>query len=1305
MPRRLPGAITLALLVSLAAVRGFAGAQPVPSLLAEAASPAQALALDAATTVQARAVRVDPGALAADAIDVAVTPDRTLRTRLERRSREPGAPEVWSGVVEGQPLSSATFVRVGTVLQGSIRTLDAAYSIEPLAGADLHVVRQVSLAPPGIELPPRIPPSLPIDRPLDAPPDSPLDDGTTFDVLVVYNAAARTAAGGSDAAIQGRITLGINETNTAYANSGIIPRLRLVGTQLVTYTESGNLGTDLDALTGTTDGQMDSVHTLRNTVGADLVQLVVGSTAGGACGVAWLMESLSSGFATHAFSVTAEDCISPNYTFGHEMGHNMGSNHAADDPVTSTPLYAYSFGYKNPGQLFRTVMAYNCSGGCPRVLYFSNPSVTYGGQGAGTGLANNATSINNARTTSANWRAAVGPNTAPTISTVSNQTINEDTASSTLGFTVGDGESSPSSLVVTASSSNTAVVGAAGLALGGSGSSRTIVVTPQANASGSTTVTLTVSDGVLSASSSFTVTVTPVNDAPTVTVTPAAATTPHATPAQVTVVVSDIDTAGASLTLTPSSLNTTILPGANISAVVTATAANSRTWQVTMTPVSGQQGAVSVTMFGSDGVLSSSMPFVLTVLAPAAPTITPVQPQSTYEDTATAPIPFTVADTDSPLGSVVVTASSSNPVLVPNTLEALALGGAGGSRTITVTPAADQYGITNITLTASDGVLSSTTSFALSVFNVNDAPTVDPIGTRTTDEDTPLTIAFNVADVDTPVGALSVQATSSNTALVDAAGLVPGGRGASRSLAITPRADQNGEATITVSVNDGSLSGQVSFTLSVTPVNDAPVVAQVPPIVSAEMNDTASFPVTVTDIDTAGAALTLAVTSSNPALLGSGGISVAPTATGANSRTFLVTLTPEPGQTGSTTLGLTAGDTERTATASTVFNVTATPVAPDPPTALAAVADGTNVRVEWTPALTGAAPTSSVVEIGSAPGTTTLPTQSVAWPATALDVTLPEGTYYVRVRSVNAVGASAPSPETSVTVVEPDPIPGPPAAFSATTAGRTARFTWLPSGVGAPAASYRLEAGSGPGLANITAIDTGSTATSLEVQGVPPGTYWVRIRGANAAGVGAPSQDMSIVMGAASGCVGLPAPPVLLPPVVTGNTVTLSWNAPAAGGTPSSYVLMAGSAPGASNLARFGTGNAATSYAASAPDGLYFVRIAASNACGTGAASNEVRFNLGPQPPDAPASLAYELTPGRLVTLTWDAPATGAPVTGYMVEAGSASGLGNLAVLSTGSTATSFSTVAPPGTYFVRVYALNSAGAGVASNEVVIVVP
>ena len=102
----------------------------------------------------------------------------------------------------------------------------------------------------------------------------------------------------------------------------------------------------------------------------------------------------------------------------------------------------------------------------------------------------------------------------PTISGLADVSTNEGEATGPMAFIVQDEETSADALVVTATSSNSGLVPHENLALGGSGSNRTINVTPQPFQSGSTTVTLTVIDsGGLTAMTTFEVTVSSVCDA------------------------------------------------------------------------------------------------------------------------------------------------------------------------------------------------------------------------------------------------------------------------------------------------------------------------------------------------------------------------------------------------------------------------------------------------------------------------------------------------------------------------------------------------------------------------------------------------------------------------------------------------------------------------------------------------------------------------------------------------------------------------------------------------------------------------
>lgn len=89
------------------------------------------------------------------------------------------------------------------------------------------------------------------------------------------------------------------------------------------------------------------------------------------------------------------------------------------------------------------------------------------------------------------------------------------------------------------------------------------------------------------------------------------------------------------------------------------------------------------------------------------------------EDNTTT-VSFTLGDEDTPLGDLVVTAVSSNTTLV---LPAgLSLSGAGASRQLGITPVANAYGDTTITLSVTDGVHSVSDTFVLTVVAVNDPP-------------------------------------------------------------------------------------------------------------------------------------------------------------------------------------------------------------------------------------------------------------------------------------------------------------------------------------------------------------------------------------------------------------------------------------------------------------------------------------------------------------------------------------------------------------------------------------------------------
>jgi len=96
----------------------------------------------------------------------------------------------------------------------------------------------------------------------------------------------------------------------------------------------------------------------------------------------------------------------------------------------------------------------------------------------------------------------------PSITAPANQVAPTNTPIGPLVFQVADAET-PQQLTVTASSSNEILVPAANILVSGTGTERTVRVTPNLDVSGTATITLTVSDGTWNVSTNFLVTFHP----------------------------------------------------------------------------------------------------------------------------------------------------------------------------------------------------------------------------------------------------------------------------------------------------------------------------------------------------------------------------------------------------------------------------------------------------------------------------------------------------------------------------------------------------------------------------------------------------------------------------------------------------------------------------------------------------------------------------------------------------------------------------------------------------------------------------
>jgi pimeloyl-ACP methyl ester carboxylesterase len=184
--------------------------------------------------------------------------------------------------------------------------------------------------------------------------------------------------------------------------------------------------------------------------------------------------------------------------------------------------------------------------------------------------------------------------------------------------------------------------------------------------------------------------------------------------------------------------------------------------------------------------------------------------------------------------------------------------------------------------------------------------------------------------------------------------------------------------------------------------------------------------------------------------------------------------------------------------------------------------------------------------------------------------------------------------------------PGAPGALTSSAGATTVGLFWNAPVTGGSVSSYVIEAGSSSGASDLASVDTGGTQTQFVASNIAPGTYYVRVRAKNAAGLGPPSNEIVLTFG--QSCpIGAPSN---LRAIVSGSLVTLSWATPV-GSTPASYVLEAGSGPGLSNVVVADLPNSTTLTATGVAAGNYFVRVRSRNTCGVSSPSNEVTVTVG----------------------------------------------------------------------------------------------
>jgi hypothetical protein len=331
----------------------------------------------------------------------------------------------------------------------------------------------------------------------------------------------------------------------------------------------------------------------------------------------------------------------------------------------------------------------------------------------------------------------------------------------------------------------------------------TLTYTPAADANGLATVTVKLSDsggtengGVdTSASQTFKITVSPVNDAPVITG-PEFLSTDMGKP--LTILLENLSVSDAD-NIYPTGFSLSVQSGENYTV-----SGN------TITPSEYYKGMLTVPISVSDGLAESNI-FNLTVtVGDEPPTVAePIADVTVDEDAPDSLIDLSAvfSDPDSDASAIIKTvASNSNPSLLSAEV---------AENTLTLKYLPDQYGDTVITVKGSAYGKSAETSFTVTVNPVDDAPRlVSEAGIPAVEAmigDSPKTLNLTefFTDIDNDVSEMTFSATSSNS-LVGAA--VSG-----NILTLTFPADTTGDAVITVTASSGGKTVSHEFSVTVGP--------------------------------------------------------------------------------------------------------------------------------------------------------------------------------------------------------------------------------------------------------------------------------------------------------------------------------------------------------------------------------------------------------------------------------------------------------------------------------------------------------
>jgi len=252
------------------------------------------------------------------------------------------------------------------------------------------------------------------------------------------------------------------------------------------------------------------------------------------------------------------------------------------------------------------------------------------------------------------------------------------------------------------------------------------------------------------------------------------------------------------------------------------------------TPTFVEAGTYPVTFYATDGLVTDSEAVTITVIEAGnqAPVLAAIGPQNGAE----AVLLTFVATAGDPDGTIPTLGVSG----LPGT--ATFLDNGDGSGTFDWTPDFIDAGSYDVTFFASDGTLADSEIVTITIAEAgNQAPVLDPIGPQATSEGVQLLLSVTASDLDGEIPTLTTSAlpgTATFTDNLDGTG----------SFDWTPAPTMGGIYDITFYASDGVATDSELVTITVTDVNQPPVLAAIGPQTAVE-GDLLAFVITASDVD------------------------------------------------------------------------------------------------------------------------------------------------------------------------------------------------------------------------------------------------------------------------------------------------------------------------------------------------------------------------------------------------------------------------------------------------------------------------